>query len=154
MKYKQYYNYKNYTFSILTDDTCLLKLKLKKVSDEDAVIGINPVMQKVISQLDEYFAGKRKSFDLPVKIEGTDFQKRVWLNLSKIPYGETVSYKQLAEMSGNPKASRAVGMANNKNPVAIVVPCHRVIGSNGNLTGYAGGLTLKKELLELEKNNL
>lgn len=104
-------------------------------------------------QLDEYFAGKRKGFDVPICPRGTDFQRSAWAALQKIPYGETRSYKQVAEMLGNPDASRAVGMANNKNPIWIIIPCHRVIGSNGSLVGYAGGTDMKRRLLELEKRD-
>ncbi len=105
-------------------------------------------------QLDEYFAGKRKKFDIPIKLDGTDFQIKVWKELLKIPYGETCSYLDIAKCIGNPKASRAVGMANNKNKIIIIVPCHRVIGSNKKLVGYACGLDVKKKLLELERENL
>ena len=104
-------------------------------------------------QLKEYFAGVRKTFDLPIKLCGTPFQMRVWQQLQKIPYGQTRTYKQIAEAVGSPKACRAVGMANHNNPIAIIVPCHRVIGSNGLLTGYAGGLDFKQYLLNLEKQN-
>lgn len=103
------------------------------------------------AQLDEYFTGQRRNFDLPIKPDGTEFQKRVWNELLKIPYGETRSYGQIAAAVGNPKASRAVGAANNKNPIAIVIPCHRVIGADGLLTGYAGGLDIKSLLLETER---
>ncbi len=102
-------------------------------------------------QLYEYFDKKRFSFDLPLKFEGSSFQKAVWKELCNIPYGKTCSYKQIAEKIGNPKACRAVGMANNKNKIMIVVPCHRVIGSRGDLVGYAGGLNIKKFLLNLEQ---
>ena len=105
-------------------------------------------------QLDEYFAGKRKKFDIPIKLDGTDFQIKVWKELLKIPYGETCSYLDIAKRIGNPKASRAVGMANNKNKIIIIVPCHRVIGSNKKLVGYACGLDVKEKLLELEKENV
>lgn len=109
------------------------------------------LIKKAAKQLKEYFAGKRKLFELPLEPEGTEFQKKVWDALLKIPYGETRSYGQIAEQIGNKKASRAVGMANNKNPIAIIVPCHRVVGANGSLTGYAGGLNIKGILLNLEK---
>lgn len=109
------------------------------------------LIKKAAKQLKEYFAGKRKLFELPLEPEGTEFQKKVWDALLKIPYGETRSYGQIAEQIGNKKASRAVGMANNKNPIAIIVPCHRVVGANGSLTGYAGGLNIKDILLNLEK---
>ena len=105
-------------------------------------------------QLDEYFAGKRKKFDIPIKLDGTDFQIKVWKELLKIPYGETCSYLDIAKRIGNPNASRAVGMANNKNKIIIIVPCHRVIGSNKKLVGYACGLDVKGKLLELERENL
>ncbi len=101
-------------------------------------------------QLAEYFGGWRTAFDLPVKAPGTAFQQQVWAALQEIPYGHTISYGGLAERLGNPKAVRAVGSANGHNPIAIVVPCHRVIGANGSLTGYGGGLERKKFLLELE----
>lgn len=106
---------------------------------------------RAIAQVKAYLDGKRTDFDLPLKMEGTDFQQKVWQELQKIPYGTTVSYKHIAQSIGQPKAVRAIGMANNKNPLAIVVPCHRVIGSNGKLVGYAGGLDIKKTLLGIEK---
>ena len=102
-------------------------------------------------ELREYFVGKRKIFDLPVKPEGTDFQKNVWEHLQQIPYGQTRTYGDLATMIGNKKASRAVGMANHCNPILILIPCHRVIGANGSLTGYAAGIEAKKYLLRMEK---
>ena len=105
-------------------------------------------------QLSEYLKGERKAFDLPLNPKGTDFQKRVWRALCDIPYGETRSYKQIAEAIGNPKAVRAVGMANNRNPITIVVPCHRVIGADGKLVGYGGGLEMKEFLLRLESRSL
>lgn len=110
-----------------------------------------PLIKKTYKQLCEYFDGKRKVFDVPVIFDGTDFQIKVWKTLQTIEYGKTISYGQLAEMIGQPKASRAVGGANNKNKIAIIIPCHRVIGSNGTLTGYAGGLNVKKYLLNLEQ---
>ena len=108
---------------------------------------------KVKEELEEYFSGQRKEFDIPLAPQGTDFQKKVWKALQNINYGTTASYKEIAQKINNPKAVRAVGMANNQNPIAIIIPCHRVIGSNGKLVGYAGGLELKQKLLELEKNN-
>jgi methylated-DNA-[protein]-cysteine S-methyltransferase len=101
-------------------------------------------------QLSEYFAGTRREFDLPLRLDGTPFQQRVWRELVEIPYGETWSYGQLATRIGNPKASRAVGLANGQNPISILVPCHRVIGANGSLTGYGGGLERKRWLLSHE----
>ena len=107
---------------------------------------------QTVLELNEYFAGQRRSFDVPIIMEGTPFQKRVWEALCDIPYGETRTYGQIAQAIGNPKASRAVGMANNKNPLMVIVPCHRVIGANGQLSGYAGGVELKERLLLLERN--
>ena len=102
-------------------------------------------------QLKEFFAGKRKKFDVPLAPQGTDFQRSVWKALQNIPYGKTKTYKQVAEMIGNPKACRAVGLANNKNPIWIIIPCHRVIGADGSLTGYGGGIKMKQKLLGIEK---
>ena len=107
---------------------------------------------QVCRQLDEYFAGTRRTFDFPCRLRGTPFQRKVWAALCRIPYGETRTYKQIAEAVGSPKACRAVGMANHANPICIAVPCHRVIGTNGALTGYGGGLDMKAALLRLEKN--
>ena len=107
-----------------------------------------------IQQLHAYFAGDLESFDLPLQPKGTEFQLAVWRKLCGIPYGETISYGELARRIGNPKASRAVGLANGANPIPIVIPCHRVIGSNGKLTGYGGGLPIKEKLLALERRQL
>ncbi len=109
---------------------------------------------EVVRQLQAYFRGELKEFDLPLAMEGTEFQLRVWNALRTIPYGETISYAQLAERIGKPKAVRAVGLANGSNPIPIIVPCHRVIGSDGSLTGFGGGLSTKKMLLELENKQL
>ena len=111
-------------------------------------------LREVSSQLRAYFAGELESFHLKLAPDGTSFQKRVWKELLKIPYGETISYGQLARRMGNPNASRAVGLANGSNPIPIIIPCHRVIGSNGKLTGYGGGLPVKEKLLGLEKRQL
>ena len=123
----------------------------------DATEQETPLLQQAAAQLTEYFSGQRHHFDLPLDEHGTPFQLRVWSALRRIPYGETRSYKQLAVAIGSPKAFRAVGMANNRNPISIVTPCHRVIGSDGSLVGYAGGIELKRALLDIEKcfsNNL
>lgn len=119
----------------------------------DAVLEETNLLKEAGKQLQEYFAGKRKVFQLPFAPEGTEFQQRVWKALQDIPYGETRSYKQVAEAIGNPKACRAVGMANNRNPLALFIPCHRVIGANGKLVGYGGGLDVKVCLLKLEKDH-
>ncbi|MPM30800.1 Methylated-DNA--protein-cysteine methyltransferase [bioreactor metagenome] len=123
------------------------------VISENHSIEVNEtsLLKNAALQLNEYLEGKRNSFDLPLNPNGTEFQKKVWAALCDIPYGETRSYKQIAEYIGNPKACRAVGMANNKNPIMIFIPCHRVVGSDGSLTGYAGGLDMKEKLLSLEK---
>lgn len=112
--------------------------------------GETPLIKETAKQLEQYFNGKLKEFNLPLALNGTEFQISVWKALQNISYGETISYGKLAGVIGNPRASRAVGMANNRNPVVIIVPCHRVIGHDGSLTGYDGGLELKKALLELE----
>lgn len=110
----------------------------------------HPWVAPACRQLREYFAGERREFEVAIDVEATDFQREVWSELQKIPYGETRSYGQIAEALGKPKAMRAVGLANGKNPIAILVPCHRVIGSSGALTGYAGGMDAKRWLLEHE----
>ncbi len=128
---------------------------LKKIFDEIiSDFGTKTELtESTYKQLTEYFEGKRKTFDLPYKLNGTDFQKRAWSALCDIPYGETRTYKDIARAIGNEKASRAVGMANNKNPIHIIVPCHRVIGASGKLVGYAGGLDMKEFLIETESEN-
>ena len=112
--------------------------------------GDNALLRRARKQLDEYFAGKRRAFDLPLTPTGTEFQSSVWTTLSTIPYGETISYAQLASRVGKPSAMRAVGAANGRNPLPIVLPCHRVIGADGSLTGFGGGLPTKQFLLKLE----
>jgi len=156
---KKIYNYFDYPFckiGIAEEDGAICNLffsENKPKTLDNFEQGETPLIKKAAKQLDEYFKGKRNSFDLPLVLHGKEFQVKVWNALQKIPYGETRSYGEIAAITGNPKASRAVGMANNKNPVAIIVPCHRVIGSSGSLTGYAGGLDLKQKLLELEKTS-
>jgi methylated-DNA-[protein]-cysteine S-methyltransferase len=133
-------------------------------ADEDVLTGVGFVeagetnglpgrgmLRKAVEQLKAYFAGELREFDLPLRPRGTPFQLGVWRALREIPYGETISYGELARRIGNPKGSRAVGLANGSNPIAIVVPCHRVIGSNGKLTGYGGGLHNKEILLSIER---
>lgn len=141
---------------------------LEITATDEAIVGVKPanhgenvagdavandLVQKCRVELEEYFAGKRKNFDLPLAGEGTDFQKQVWEQLQRIPYGETRTYGEIAKIMGRPKASRAIGMANHNNPILILVPCHRVIGADGSLTGYAAGIEAKKYLLEFEKKN-
>lgn len=129
--------------------------KIFQVSFFDIVEGElteTPLIKKAYEQLDEYFKGLRKNFDLPLLLDGSEFQIKVWKALITIDYGKTATYGDIAKLIGSPKASRAVGGANNKNKIAIIIPCHRVIGSSGTLTGYAGGLGIKKYLLDLEHN--
>jgi methylated-DNA-[protein]-cysteine S-methyltransferase len=111
----------------------------------------DPVLAEATSQLREYFAGTRTSFDLPLDMHGNEFEQRVWAALRGIPYGETAAYGEIAEQIGAPGAARAVGVANARNPIAIIVPCHRVIGANGKLVGFGGGLPMKRALLDLEQ---
>ena len=118
--------------------------------DGDWREGDNSTLRKAGRQLDEYFAGKRRAFDLPLSPHGTEFQRKVWTTLTTIPYGETISYAQLAARVGRSSATRAVGAANGRNPLPIVLPCHRVIGADGSLTGFGGGLPTKQFLLKLE----
>lgn len=129
-------------------DGALAELRFKKVNE---VFSSTPLLQEAATQLDAYFSGRLQKFDLPLAPQGTPFQLRVWQELRNIPYGEVISYQELASWCGNLKACRAVGQANNRNPIAIIVPCHRVVGKSGKLVGYAGGLHLKQFLLDLEK---
>ncbi len=144
------YNTKIGKIYISADENSVLAISLNK---PDYCEKETPLIKKAFQELDEYFSGKRKTFDLPLKLNGTEFQQKIWKELIKIPYGKTISYKELAKRAGNEKACRAAGMANNKNKIMIVIPCHRVVGSNGDLTGYAGGLKVKKQLLDLEAEN-
>lgn len=112
-----------------------------------------PLLAEAMRQLAEYFAGERREFKLPLAPEGTPFMRRVWAELVKVPYGATATYGEIAERIGNPGGSRAVGLANNRNPIAIIIPCHRIIGSSGKLVGYAGGVELKERLLALESGS-
>ena len=114
----------------------------------------NSVTELAAKQIEEYFDGKRKLFDVPYKLCGTEFQIKVWEQLKSIPYGKTAAYSDIAKAIGKDSASRAVGMANNKNKLPIIIPCHRVIGKNGSLVGYAGGLDVKEKLLKLEKEHI
>lgn len=126
----------------------------EEINGKDIEIKETPILKEAGRQLTEYFEGTRKNFDLPLAPLGTEFQQNAWKALQEIPYGETRSYGDMAKNIGNPKACRAIGMANNRNPIAIIIPCHRVIGANGKLIGYGGGLHIKAYLLKLEKENL
>lgn len=132
-------------------DEKIIGLVFSDYKKEDEIEKETDAIRKTYLQLKEYLSGKRKNFDIEIEMIGTEFQKKVWKELLNIPYGETRSYKDIAIAIGNGKACRAVGSANNKNPIAIIVPCHRVIGSNGSMTGYAGGLDIKEKLLKIEK---
>lgn len=120
----------------------------------EAATGETPLLREAAGQLREYLAGRRQAFSLPLEPRGTPFMQRVWQALCEIPYGRTASYRDVAVMIGNPGAFRAVGMANNRNPIPVFIPCHRVIGADGSLVGYSGGLEIKSILLELEKRAL
>ena len=126
------------------------KLNLSAIELQESKTALAPYLR----ELDEYFVGQRREFSLPLDLRGTDFQLACWRALLEIPYGETRSYRDIAQAIGHPRAYRAVGMSNNRNPVAIVVPCHRVIASSGSLCGYGGGLDLKRKLLDLERANV
>jgi methylated-DNA-[protein]-cysteine S-methyltransferase len=144
---------------LLAGDDCGLRLLSFERSKRAAAVepGWKPdeaPFVEVVRQLQAYFGGERKEFDLPLAPEGTQFQLKVWRSLRIIPYGETISYGQLAERIGNPKAVRAVGLANGCNPIPIIIPCHRVIGSDGSLTGFGGGLSTKRKLLDLESRQI
>ena len=136
---------------IESDGSSITGLMTEKNAKPTGKKEANTLTDITAMQLKEYFTGKRKKFDIPLNPQGTDFQRSVWKALQEIPYGKTRSYKQIAIAIGNPKACRAVGMANNKNPIWILIPCHRVIGTDGALTGYGGGLEMKKRLLNIEK---
>lgn len=137
---------------LAAEDGCLTELRFGGEPGRAPSDGVNDaVLDAAERQLEEYFRGERREFDLPLKPRGTPFQLADWHALTKIPYGETVTYGDIARAIGRPKAFRAVGMANHSNPISIIVPCHRVIGSDGSLTGYGGGLEVKRFLLELEQ---
>jgi len=147
-----YYDSPIGTLRIITNERSITKIQFAfdlKDSINTLEAG-TPLLKETVRQLNEYFTGIRQAFSLPLDLQGTDFQMRTWKALCDIPYGETRSYKQIAETVGCQKGCRAVGLANNRNPFPIIVPCHRVIGANGELTGYAGGLDVKKQLLDIE----
>ncbi len=138
---------------LLADEAGLTEIRFARDEGHDIEAGWaegGALVREAARQLDAYFAGTLREFDLPLAAQGTDFMKHVWSELVRIPFGQTLSYGELAQRIGNPNASRAVGLANGKNPLPIVVPCHRVIGANGELTGFAGGLDVKRRLLQHE----
>lgn len=144
------YSFEIGNITIVDDGLGICDVSFEKI--DHIVERETPLIKKTAKELREYFSGKRKIFTITLSINGTEFQKKVWNELQQIPYGETKSYSEIAALVNNPGASRAVGMANNKNRIAILIPCHRVIGKNKRLTGYAGGLEIKQFLLDLEKN--
>ena len=151
MFYSCKYQFENISLYLVATETHLINIQFTQ--PQKALLQTTELLSMATIQLDEYFQGKRTTFSLPFKLTGTPFQLAVWKKLQNIPYGKTTSYKEIAQKINKPKACRAVGMANNKNPLPIIIPCHRVIGSNGKLIGYAGGLKLKNYLLELEKSH-
>lgn len=151
MLYTCKYQFENISLYLVATETHLINIQFTQ--PQKALLQTTELLSMATIQLDEYFQGKRTVFSLPFKLTGTPFQLAVWKELQNIPYGKTTSYKEIAQKINKPKAYRAVGMANNKNPLPIIIPCHRVIGSNGKLIGYAGGLKLKNYLLELEQSH-
>lgn len=151
MKKIFFYDTKIGTIGIAEENGAITDLYFSgEMTDSKAILEETVILKETNKQLQEYFEGKRKVFDLPLAPKGTEFQQKVWQALKEIPFGETRSYGEIAKSIGQPKASRAVGGANNKNPLPIFIPCHRVIGANGKLVGYAGGLEIKKILLNIE----
>lgn len=138
------------TLYLVEERGSLVEIKFDEVSPEYKEEK-SELLSECEKELDEYFQGERREFDIPLKLYGTEFQIKVWEALKTIPYGESRSYKDIAQYIGNPKGCRAVGLANNRNPIPIIIPCHRVIGANGKLVGYGGGIEKKIFLLELEK---
>ena len=145
------------TITLVTNDKALVAIHFEKngrrVERDWEKADRHPILEKAKRQLTEFFSGKRTQFDLPCEFSGTAFQKKVWKTLGSIPYGETRSYADIARKVGSPKAFRAVGAANGRNPIPIIYPCHRVIGANGTLTGFGGGLKAKDILLKLESQH-
>lgn len=148
--YIETFDFTPYTFYLQANDKALLQIGFSPIIGE---YRNTDILQETSKQLTEYFHSTRKEFELPIHISGSDFQMQVWKKLQEIPYGETTTYKQIATSLNMPNASRAVGMANNKNPLPIIIPCHRVIASNGQLLGYAGGSSLKEMLIVHEKKS-
>lgn len=154
MKYSKSINTKIGNIIIIEEDSHIIQIEInRKIEEIEAeIIPKNtPLLEETKKQLKEYFEGNRKEFTVPLNPKGTKFMKEVWTALQEIPYGEVKTYGEIAKKVGNPKAARAVGMANHRNPIPIIIPCHRVIGANGKLVGYALGMEMKKALLELEK---
>ncbi len=154
MKYIKNIETKIGNIAIIEEENKIIEININEKIEEvenEIIEKDTKLLQETANQLKEYLLGKRKQFTIPLNPKGTPFMKKVWTALCEIPYGKTVTYGEIAKKIGKPKASRAVGMANHKNPIPIIIPCHRVIGSNGKLVGYALGLPIKKFLLDLEK---
>lgn len=155
MKCIKYMNTKIGNIAVLEENNKIIEIQINKnIEDSNILKKDTLLLRKTEKQLEEYLEGERKMFDVPLNPKGTKFMKEVWTALQDIPYGEVKTYQQIAEKVGNPKAARAVGMANHKNPIPIIIPCHRVIGTNGKLVGYALGMDMKKFLLEWEKEHV
>lgn len=155
MRYFSRYKNEYGEFIIVDEESKITNLALSAyaVIGEDMLERETKVLLQAKRELTEFFLGRRKHFDVPLKARGSEFQEKVWQSLREIPYGETYTYGQVAHLIGNAKAARAVGMANHRNPILFMIPCHRVIGAQGKLVGYAGGLALKEKLLLLEKKH-
>ena len=155
MRYFSRYKNEYGEFIIVDEESKITNLALSAyaVIGEDMLERETKVLLQAKRELTEFFLGRRKYFDVPLKARGSEFQEKVWQSLGEIPYGETYTYGQVAHLIGNAKAARAVGMANHRNPILFMIPCHRVIGAQGKLVGYAGGLALKEKLLLLEKKH-
>ncbi len=154
MKYIKYSNTKIGKIGLVEEDNEIVEVRINKAKQENILQKDTPLLKEAEKQLKEYLEGKRKKFDVPLNPKGTDFMRKVWTALLEIPYGETRTYQQIAKKVGSPRAARAVGMANHRNPIPIIIPCHRVIGSNGKLVGYALGMDIKSFLLDWEKKNV
>lgn len=148
-----FYNCPVGEIGIEANEEAITHLYIKNdIYPRDAEVCLTPIIREAKAQVDAYFSGKLREFDLPLAPVGTEYMKKIWQLLTLIPYGETRTYGQIAAQAGNPKAARAVGLANHKNPIPIIVPCHRVIGAKGKLIGFGGGLDMKQQLLMLEKH--
>lgn len=143
-----YMSFENISLEIITEDDKLKGINFVETCNETTKD--DSFQKEIKKELIEYFEGKRKVFEIPLEVEGTEFQKKVWTEMAKIPFGERMSYGELAQKSGCPKGARAVGLACNKNKIPIIIPCHRVVGKSGKLVGFAGGLDIKAQLLKLE----
>lgn len=149
--YKGYYQSPIGIVEILTDSDSVVELSFTEQKAGETAADAPEILKAALQQIEEYFQGSRKSFDLKLNAKGTEFQQKVWQQLIQVPYGNTACYGEIAAAVGNQKASRAVGGANNKNRIAIVIPCHRIVGADGSMTGYAGGIWRKEWLLQHEK---